>query len=77
MLIMVTWFSKYLLEKVQLKDYSRAFVNYTSPTIIFAAIFLFLAFSNIKIKHIFVKKTIQILSPLTLGVFIIHTEPLI
>lgn len=77
MLIMVTWFSKYLLERVQLKDYSKAFVNYTSPTIIFAAIFLFLAFSNIKIKHIFVKKTIQILSPLTLGVFIIHTEPLI
>lgn len=55
---------------------SNPLISYTSPTLLGAAVFLVLAFSKIKI-HEAAKKVIALLSPLALGVYIIHVNPLI
>ena len=75
--VLFTWLTKYLYEKAGIKDYGNIFVNYTSPTIVCAGIFLFLFFVNIKFKQRLARKIIESFAPVTLGVYIIHTNPLI
>jgi len=53
------------------------FVEYTSPTIFIAGLGLFAFFANLKINSAFLKKTIAVLSPATLGVYIIHVNQLV
>ncbi|MBQ9604681.1 MAG: acyltransferase, partial [Firmicutes bacterium] len=55
---------------------SNPLISYTSPTLLGASIFLVLAFSQIKVHEV-TKKVITMLSPLALGVYIIHVHPLI
>ncbi len=50
--------------------------SYTSPTVLISAIALLMLFAKAKIKHIG-KKIIGFFAPLTFGVYLIHTEPLI
>ena len=52
------------------------FLSYTSITVLFAAIFLFLFFLNIKIRKFFIK-VISLFSAATLGVYLIHSHPLV
>ena len=55
-----------------LKDYPEYLYGYNSPTIIIAAISLFLFFRTIKIKEGFFGKIILFFAPLTFGVYLLH-----
>lgn len=57
--------------------FANIFVSYTSPTIVLAAIFLFVFFSKLKIKNDRFLKVIQICSPAAFGIYLIHLHPLI
>ena len=48
---------------------------YTSPTILFNGIALLLLFTRLKIRRSRVIKVIGLLSPLSFGVYILHTHP--
>lgn len=52
-------------------------VTYTSPAILLASSGLFLFFANINIKNNVFKKIIMFFAPLSFGVYLIHTEPLV
>lgn len=54
----------------------NVFVSYTSITILLAAVFLLLFCLNVKIGS-FASKLICLLSPLALGIYLIHVHPLI
>ncbi len=56
------------------RDY---WLTYNSPTILFSAFSIFLIFIKLNIKKEFLKQILRILSPLTLGVYLIHYQPLI
>lgn len=55
---------------------SNILIDYTSPFVLGSAIFLLLAFSQLKINEK-TAKIISRLSPLALGVYILHVNPLI
>ena len=57
--------------------FGNIFIDYTSPTIVLAAIFLLVFFSKIHIKNTRVLKVIQICSPAAFGIYLIHLHPLI
>lgn len=79
--IVVTFSSKFILEyaskfflgKVR---FGEILVSYISPTIIMAAIFLFIFCINVTI-NIKMTKIIKIFAPASLGVYIIHVNPLL
>lgn len=73
--IFITFMTKYVLELLNIKQISRMFITYTSPTIVLAAVFLFLYCSNLKFLKS--KNIIKLFAPATLGVYIIHVNPLI
>ncbi len=75
--IAFTWAVKIGLESF-LPDFKRSniLVNYTSPTIIAAAIFLLVLFKNLKLPTI-ICKIIKFMSPLAFSVYIIHVNPLV
>lgn len=56
-------------------DYQYVFISYTSPTILIAGICLLLLFSTLDVSKL--KETIMFLSPISFGVYLIHTQPLI
>lgn len=56
-------------------DFSH-FVEYTSPTIFISGLGLLVFFANLKINSVFCKKIIALFAPATLGVYIIHVNPL-
>lgn len=62
-----------VLDEVRAGNY---FINYRSPLVFLAAIFLLLFFANLKISP-FLKKVIGFLSPMAFGVYLIHTHPLV
>lgn len=80
----LSWFGKIGIEKYELMD-SDSFVGqalfslirYTSPTMLIAAISLVLFFSNIEIRSTFILKLIEVLAPISFGVYLIHAEPLV
>ena len=49
--------------------------TYTSPTVLGAAAFLFLLFRNISMRGDITKRMIKFCSPLSFGVYLIHTHP--
>lgn len=53
------------------------FVDYSSPTIFLSGLGLFVFFSTLKINNIYIQKIITFLTPTTLGIYIIHANPLI
>ena len=75
-----------LLTKVGIRHVAKAiggdvnadhtFISYTSVTILLGSIFLFLAFLNIPVGKV-PAKVIALLSPATLGVYLIHVHPLV
>ena len=56
--------------------YEDTFISYTSITIVMAAIFLFALCMNVKVGT-FAKKIIGFFAPMTLGVYLIHVQPLV
>lgn len=52
-------------------------LEYRSPAFVLAAVFLLLLFKQIKIEHRLTQKIVLLLSNATLGVYLIHEQPLI
>lgn len=81
LMIILTWATRFLLEKITYHRggealYGDYLVNYMSPTILFAAIFLLLLFRNFKF-HRWMEKLIRIFAPLAFSVYLIHVHPII
>lgn len=79
-MIGITFGSFYFLEHRNSIDFSyiqnqKILINYCSPTILFAAIFLFAFFKNLKINNRLSKKIISTISPLAFSVYIVHSHP--
>lgn len=73
--VVIHYFTKNVFGEV-MRD--EMFVSYISITILFASIFLFLFFLNIKIGDSgFSAKLIRFFSPAALGTYLIHTHPLV
>ena len=68
--LLFTWIAKIELQWSQL-------VSYVSPTVFITSVGLFIAFSKLNVRHKVPQKIISILSPATLGVYIIHVNPFI
>ena len=82
-MILVTWGSKFAIELGTLYVFGEGksiggnfLVNYTSPTILGAGIFLLVAFEKIKV-NVWMEKMISLLSPLAFSVYLIHVHPLV
>lgn len=79
--ILITWSSKIIIGVITYRAYHEKrmddyLIKYTSPTIVFGAIFLLLFFANYKCgKQL--KKFISFFAPVSFGVYLIHEEPLI
>lgn len=76
--IVITFLQKYFVEKhnisaVEGEAMKATLVSYISPTIIFAGIFLLIAFSKIKICKIS-KTLISFFAPLSFSVYLIHVH---
>lgn len=79
--VIVTWSSKLILEYVTTIMFGKPFLGnyllgYTSPTIVFAAIFLVLFFSRAKVDRKLIRIS-SFFSPLTFGVYLLQEEPLV
>ncbi len=69
-MISISYLTKQVFGRILLQDF---LISYISPTIVFAAIFLVKYFSNMNVNK-FMKKIIAFMSPLTFGVYLIHTQ---
>lgn len=81
LLVALTWLSKLIIELLTraVLEEPRAgnyLISYKSPTILLAAICLFLTFERMDVP-LSIKKGTQVLAPLTFGVFLIHANPLV
>lgn len=72
--VAVMFLYKFIFDKGHLTEYRL--IEYVSPTVLFAAIFLFIAFSKMKTGK-FSSKLIATLAPLSFGVYLIHSQKLI
>ena len=78
---LITYISKILIDFISIfilgkSKYGNLLLSYVSPTIIFAAFFLVVCFSNIKVNYI-TKKFLDLFAPVSFGVYLFHEEPLI
>lgn len=75
--IFITWLQKLFVERHNLAApetaKSATLISYISPTILFAGIFLLIAFSKIKVCSLS-KKLISFFAPISFGVYIIHVN---
>lgn len=55
---------------------SWRYLNYVSPTVLLAAVMLVLIFSRLKLPS-WAGKTVKVMSPAALGVYLIHINPII
>lgn len=79
--VMISWTPKVLLKGVTINFMGEVmceniFTNYTSPTMVGAAVFLFIGFKQLDIHRI-VKKGVAVVSPLAFSVYLIHINPLV
>lgn len=80
--IIVTWGSKVLIEYVTIKVFGEPkatgiLVNYISPTIVLAAVFLFLSCYKYKFTNKYILMMIRIFAPISFIVYLIHDNNLI
>ena len=81
MMALISWGYKMVVDYFNI--YAQANITsfrlfeYRSPTFVLAAVFLLLLFKQIKINKGFMQKAILLLSNATLGVYLIHEQPLI
>lgn len=74
----ISWGSKLVIERIIPRGdgprYDQMFLSYMSPTMIIAAVSLVVVFSQIQIKNKTAVRVIELVAPLTLGVYIIHEQ---
>ncbi len=80
-MILLTFTSKFVFRYLTNKFFGgvrgdNIFISYVSVTIILSSVFLFLFCLNIKINR-FGAKLISFFAPVTLGVYLIHVQPLV
>lgn len=81
LMILLTW--GYQMVITYFNTYTQAGINslkimqYCAPAIVLAAVFLLLLFKQIRITHPILKKIVLLLSNATLGVYLIHEQPLV
>lgn len=80
-MIGLTWLSKLFIEILTLHILGEVragnyLISYKSPTILLAAICLVMFFERIHIP-LFGEKMIRLFAPMTFGVYLIHTHPLV
>lgn len=80
--IFITWLIKLIIELISFKLFDKillgnVLISYISPTIVLSSIFLLLYFINLKIEKRTILRIIKFLSPLTFGIYLIHSNPLI
>ena len=74
--VFLTWFWKFSMETIFHKpEYSELWVSYLSPTIVGAAISLFLLFWKFEIHNSWLTKIVRRMAPLAFSVYLIHTTP--
>lgn len=66
-----------LLQGAGIMEYGRRFLNYTSPFILCSALALFFFFLQCNFSGKASRNMIPVLAPVSFGVFLIHTHPLI
>ena len=74
----ITWLEKFVVDYINLnglaeKTVQNRLVQYISPTILLAAVFLVVAFAKIQVGAI-PKKLIAFFAPLSFGVYLIHVQ---
>lgn len=79
LMVVLTWGERlvcdYLNANALLDEPAKVMLtNYTSPTVFFAAVFLFIGFSKLKVGKISAK-LIAFFAPASFGVYIIHVNP--
>mgnify|MGYP004611784031 CR=1 FL=1 len=79
--VLFTWGMKFYINFINNRfsvfhDLKMEFVQYTSPTIVLCAVFVFQFFKNIKYRKWMIK-FIAFFSPISFGVYLFHEEPLI
>lgn len=77
LMVFLTWIIKYMYETHGMNEFGNVLVDYTSPTIVCSGVCLFCFFVRIDIKRFLLKKIIKLFTSVTLGVYIIHTNPFI
>ncbi len=73
--VAASWGVKILMETMVRAEWSMAFISYMSPTMVVAAVALFLCFAKMQIKV--GRRLIAFFAPLSFSVFLIHTHPLV
>lgn len=78
----INWGLKYVVEhcaekSIEIGVASDWLIGYIAPTTVLQAVFLVLLFAAWQPRNAAVKKVIQFLSPLSFGVYLIHTHPLV
>ncbi|MEA4921092.1 MAG: acyltransferase family protein [Clostridiaceae bacterium] len=81
-MVLLTWLSKFAVQYLgqRLLGGERVggmLVNYVSPTMLAAAVFLLLAFAQLEFKSSIAKKLIIFFAPMSFSVYLIHCHPLI
>lgn len=81
LMVCITWLSKLAIELLTLCVLGEVragnfFINYKSPMVLLAAIFLLLFFERITISPSW-EKVIRFFSPMAFGVYLIHIHPLV
>lgn len=79
-LSIITWLSKLIIDTMIAKFSieiirSTMLIEYISPTVLLGSVALFAFFAKLNLRKY--KKIISSLSPLSFGVYLIHTQPLI
>lgn len=80
--LLLTWGSKLALETATIRLFGEprwadTLVSYTSPTVLFSAVFLLLFFRQLPLRSSLLRRGIGFFSPLAFGVYLIHTHPLV
>ena len=79
--VMLTWTCKLIVELFARAVFGKVmnsslFISYISPTILFAAVALLILFSKLQVTSI-LNRFIMFFGPLSFGVYLIHTHPLV
>ncbi|MEE0928807.1 MAG: acyltransferase [Acutalibacteraceae bacterium] len=74
----ITWIEKFVVDYINInglaeKTAQNRLIQYISPTILLAAVFLVAAFSKMRIGKV-TKKLISFFAPLSFGVYLIHVQ---
>ena len=81
LMVVLIWLSKVVIELLTLQVLGEVragnyLISYKSPTILMAAVFLLLCFSNLKLSDR-MKKMVSFVAPMSFSVYLIHNHPLV